>query len=52
MSGDHVLPVVWNHHLYLFWALFEQKADKTVPEDLNKDGPGIEEPLVHQVRVE
>jgi hypothetical protein len=40
VAGDHVLPVVWNHHLYLFWALFEQRADKpTTQERLDKDNP-------------
>ena len=40
VTGDHVLPVVWNHHLYLFWALFEQKADKpTAQERKDKDNP-------------
>ena len=28
ITGDHVLPILWNHRLYLFWALFEQKTDK------------------------
>jgi hypothetical protein len=38
VTGDHILPVVWNQHLYLFWALFYQKADKpTAQERKNKD---------------
>jgi hypothetical protein len=36
VTGDHILPIVWNHHLYLFWALFEKKADKPTAEELKK----------------
>ncbi len=40
VTGDHVLPVVWNHHLFLFWALFEKRADKpTEQQRLDKDHP-------------
>jgi Tc toxin complex TcA C-terminal TcB-binding domain/Neuraminidase-like domain/Salmonella virulence plasmid 28.1kDa A protein len=35
VEGDHILPVVWNGHLYLFWAMFDQKADKQTSEELN-----------------
>jgi hypothetical protein len=27
--GDHVLPVVWNRRLYLFWAVINRRADTT-----------------------
>ncbi|MGA9141405.1 MAG: neuraminidase-like domain-containing protein [Methanocella sp.] len=26
--SDHVLPVVWNRRLYLFWAIINEKTDK------------------------
>ncbi len=26
IEGDHVIPVVWNRRLYLFWALFRDKT--------------------------
>lgn len=35
VEGEHVLPVVWNGHVYLFWALFEQKADRRTSNELN-----------------
>ncbi|MFB2833324.1 neuraminidase-like domain-containing protein [Floridanema evergladense] len=25
-EGDHLIPVVWNRRLYLFWAIFTEKA--------------------------
>jgi hypothetical protein len=35
VEGDHVLPIVWNSHVYLFWALFDQKADRPTSKELN-----------------
>ena len=35
VEGDHVLPVVWNEHLFLFWPLFSTKADKATKDELN-----------------
>ena len=35
VEGDHILPLVWNGHLYLFWATFDQKADKQTSKELN-----------------
>src|SRR5262249_32275176 len=35
VEGDHVLPVVRNSHVYLFWALFDQKADRPTSKELN-----------------
>ncbi len=29
IEGDHILPVVWNGRLYLFWGLFEEKEEKS-----------------------
>ena len=31
IDGDHVIPIVWNRRLHLFWALFTVKARATVP---------------------
>lgn len=28
IEGDHILPVVWNGRLYLFWGLFEEKQEE------------------------
>ena len=39
ITGDHVLPVVWNHHLYLFWAQFERKAAKATAKELADKNP-------------
>lgn len=27
-AGVHLMPVVWNRRLYLFWAIFTEKSDK------------------------
>ena len=37
VEGDHVIPIVWNRRLYLFWAIFTVKATGTVPP---KDSAG------------
>src|SRR5699024_2265383 len=40
IEGDHILPVVYNRRLYVFWFLFQEVADKgrTVQgEDPNKN---------------
>lgn len=31
IEGDHVIPIVWNRRLHLFWALFAVKANPAVP---------------------
>lgn len=28
IEGDHILPVVWNGRLYLFWGVFEEKQEE------------------------
>ncbi|OQW61976.1 MAG: hypothetical protein BVN28_05975 [Nitrospira sp. ST-bin4] len=33
VEGDHLIPVVWNRHLYLFWALFTEKTDQQTKEE-------------------
>jgi hypothetical protein len=35
IEGEHVLPVVWNGRLYLFWALFEVKGERPPSNQLN-----------------
>lgn len=30
IEGDHLIPVVWNRRLYLFWPMFLEKADEEV----------------------
>lgn len=32
IQGDHLIPLVWNHRLYLFWPIFEEKANKPQPQ--------------------
>jgi Tc toxin complex TcA C-terminal TcB-binding domain/Neuraminidase-like domain/PA14 domain/Salmonella virulence plasmid 28.1kDa A protein/Putative peptidoglycan binding domain len=32
-SGVHLVPVVWNNRLFLFWPEFAQKADPIPPND-------------------
>jgi hypothetical protein len=31
IQGDHLIPVIHHGRLYLFWAIFESKADKPQP---------------------
>jgi hypothetical protein len=31
IQGDHLIPVVWNRRLYLFWAIFTEKVDENQP---------------------
>lgn len=28
VQGDHLIPIVWNRRLYLFWAIIEEKPDE------------------------
>ena len=40
IQGDHLIPVVWNRQLYLFWAVFKEKAvpiDKDCKDKDNKE---------------
>ncbi|HBZ29535.1 MAG TPA: hypothetical protein DEO56_02920, partial [Nitrosomonas nitrosa] len=30
IEGDHLVPVVWNRRLYLFWPMFMERADEEV----------------------
>ena len=31
IEGDHLVPVVWNQRLYLFWPIFTEKANAEIP---------------------
>ncbi len=42
ISGDHLMPVIWNRRLYLFWAVFVDKSDR-----LKDDEPPTNDSLVH-----
>lgn len=40
IEGDHLIPVVWNRRLHLFWALFTEKSDlPTKAERENNEDP-------------
>ncbi len=39
IQGDHLIPVVWNRRLYLFWPIFTEKA-KQPEENITKDQQG------------
>lgn len=52
ISGDHLLPFVWNNRLYLFWAIFTKKADEKqqlVMPEANK--PVIEGPQHWEIQL-
>jgi hypothetical protein len=38
ISSDHILPVVWNRRLYLFWAIVTRKADQQQDKPPPKPG--------------
>jgi hypothetical protein len=43
IEGDHILPVVWNNRLMLFWAMFTEKQEKNGGSSKitpGKDGDG------------
>jgi Tc toxin complex TcA C-terminal TcB-binding domain/ABC toxin N-terminal region/Neuraminidase-like domain/Salmonella virulence plasmid 28.1kDa A protein len=27
IEGDHLIPAIWNNHLYLFWPIFTEKSE-------------------------
>ena len=31
IEGDHIIPVAWGRRIYLFWAIFTEKAQPTQP---------------------
>jgi hypothetical protein len=38
-DGIHLLPVVWNRRLFLFWLVFTQKAEPIPPPCSNRFAP-------------
>ncbi len=42
IEGDHLIPVVWNRRLYLFWPIFEEKQEK-IPVTMPGAGEEVEE---------
>ncbi|WP_022949759.1 Tc toxin subunit A-related protein [Methylohalobius crimeensis] len=38
IQGDHLIPVIWNRRLYLFWPIFTEKADE--PGEVTEDETG------------
>ena len=40
IEGDHLIPVMWNRRMHLFWPIFTEKADQpTKTERANNDDP-------------
>ena len=37
IEGDHVMPVVWNRRLHLFWAMFTEKSDPPTKGQRERD---------------
>ena len=37
IEGDHLIPVVWNRRLYLFWAIFTEKSEQPTREQRSRD---------------
>jgi hypothetical protein len=35
IQGDHLIPVIWNRRLYVFWPQFAKKADPPVASSTN-----------------
>jgi hypothetical protein len=33
IEGNHLVPVVWNGHLYLFWPMFQEQGDRESFDD-------------------
>jgi hypothetical protein len=36
IESDHLIPVVWNRRLYLFWPIFKEKTGKSTPPGEDK----------------
>ena len=43
IEGDHLIPVVWNRRVHVFWPVFTEKAEGTIPPA----GQSGEEPVKH-----
>lgn len=37
IEGDHLIPVVWNRRLYLFWSIFTEKSEQPTKEQGEED---------------
>jgi hypothetical protein len=40
IQGDHLVPVVWNRRLYIFWPMFKETADTTSPGTIQVPNAG------------
>src|SRR6266567_3289763 len=40
IEGDHLIPIIWNRRLHIFWPIFTEKSDdqKIAPPSLTKQG--------------
>jgi hypothetical protein len=45
IQGDHLIPVFWNGHLYLFWPIFNETSNSTQP-------PGISGPTRKEMQIQ
>ena len=36
IEGDHILPVVWNGRVFLFWGIFEEKEKRSENKEIMK----------------
>jgi hypothetical protein len=43
IEGEHLIPVVWNRRLYVFWPVFTEQADKA-PVNMPSPGGSVNEP--------
>jgi len=44
IEGDHIIPVIWNRRLHLFWAIFTEKTDPQ-PVVVPAAGKALDEPV-------
>jgi hypothetical protein len=42
IEGDHLIPVVWNRRLYLFWPIFTKKQEEK-PVNMPESGKSVEQ---------
>ena len=41
IEGDHVMPIVWNRRLHVFWASFTEKTDPLTKKQRGKDADPV-----------
>lgn len=52
IEGEHLIPMVWNRRLYLFWPIFTEKADPPPTPDFTGGSPsGIEPQRYWEIRL-